>query len=99
MLVTGFAGAVGVVGCDADRNAIERQLELTLGFGEPRFALTQRLFGTFALVDIDPNAVPAIDGARLVPMWKSATLKPSIHAIGSPEPRLEAVWLAEYDRL
>src|SRR6185295_18629386 len=50
------------------------------------------------LVDVDPDAVPAIDAARLVAMRKSAALKPSINAVRSPKPRLEPVWLAACER-
>ena len=56
-----IARSVRRVTCDEHGNCIDRQPKISLGSRELGLALPQRLFGTFALVNVDEQVVPADD--------------------------------------
>src|SRR4026209_2457996 len=63
---------------------------------EPKltFALAKRLFRALPVVDVGEQDVPSDDLTAHIAQRKPANLKPSVHAIKTPDTRVEVVWLA-----
>src|SRR6202011_5490247 len=59
----------------------------TLGFSQIGFALTQRIFGLLAVLDVGARRAPLDDVAPLIMQWLDADKGPAIFAVEAPEPR------------
>src|SRR5260221_9274481 len=61
-------------------------------------SLLQFILGTFALVDVRPQAIPTHNAAFGITLRKPSNLEPSVHAIGSTATILEIKGLPGFDR-
>jgi hypothetical protein len=69
------------------RNRVDGQFEIS-------FALAGGILGALPIVDIREQNVPSGDMPARVVKWKPTNLKPAVHAIETPDARLEVVWIA-----
>src|ERR1700692_2672534 len=65
---------------------------------QQRFALTQSLLGTSAVVDVYWQIVPAHDAAFLVPEGKAAGVKPAVCPVAAPKAVLNFIGFARLNR-